>query len=143
MIYPRGFSSSRLGTEVHHEQTAFNGPAAAPVTRPTPDGDGYSTEVHTLALPAVTALQEAYVRQVVDTVNDLDNVLYEIANESHGGSDPWQRHLIEYLHAYEAGKPKQHPVLYSEAWNFSNAEIWASQAEAVSPGWGGETGGFI
>ena len=31
---------------------------------------------------AITALQEAYVRKVVDTVNDLDNVLYEISNES-------------------------------------------------------------
>ena len=35
---------------------------------------------------AITALQEAYVRKVVDTVNDLDNVLYEISNESPGNS---------------------------------------------------------
>jgi len=49
------------------------------------DGDPHSTDsgraIHTLALPTVTALQEAYVRKVVDTVNDLDNVLYEIGNE--------------------------------------------------------------
>ena len=30
----------------------------------------------------MTALQEAYVRKVIDTVNDLDNVLYEITNEA-------------------------------------------------------------
>src|SRR5215211_1661843 len=32
----------------------------------------------------VQALQEAYVRKVVDTVQDLPNVLYEVANESSG-----------------------------------------------------------
>ena len=30
-------------------------------------------------------LQEAYIRKVVDTVHDLPNVLYEVANESSGG----------------------------------------------------------
>src|SRR6266540_2513215 len=34
--------------------------------------------------PRVQALQEAYIRQVVDTVHDLPNVLYEVANESSG-----------------------------------------------------------
>ena len=35
--------------------------------------------------PRVQALQEAYIRKVVDTVHDLPNVLYEVANESSGG----------------------------------------------------------
>jgi hypothetical protein len=35
--------------------------------------------------PRVEALQDAYVRKVVDTVQDLPNVLYEVANESSGG----------------------------------------------------------
>src|ERR671925_1036233 len=35
--------------------------------------------------PRVQALQEAYIRKVVDTVQDLPNVLYEVANESSGG----------------------------------------------------------
>jgi hypothetical protein len=45
------------------------------------DGDGRVMETHTLRIPAVNAIQEAYVRKVIDTVNDLDNVLYEISNE--------------------------------------------------------------
>ena len=49
------------------------------------DGNGQGMEVHTLALPAVTAVQEAYVRKVVETLNDLPNVLYEIGNELHAG----------------------------------------------------------
>src|SRR5215207_151889 len=35
--------------------------------------------------PRVQALQEAYIRKVIDTVQDLPNVLYEVANESSGG----------------------------------------------------------
>lgn len=67
-------------------------------------------ELFTLASPRVTALQEAYVRKVIDTVNDLDNVLYEIANESDSSTTEWQYHLIRFIKACEAGKPKQHPI---------------------------------
>ena len=35
--------------------------------------------------PRIRALQEAYIHKVVDTVHDLPNVLYEVANESSGG----------------------------------------------------------
>jgi hypothetical protein len=38
--------------------------------------------------PAVQALQEAYIRKVVDTVQDLPNVLCEVANESSGVDAP-------------------------------------------------------
>ena len=40
------------------------------------DGRGGGA-IHTLSNSAVTALQETYVRNVIDTVNDLDNILYE------------------------------------------------------------------
>lgn len=36
--------------------------------------DGSGIEVHTLAVPAVTRLQERYVRKVIDTVNTCDCV---------------------------------------------------------------------
>ena len=40
--------------------------------------------------PRSQALQEAYIRKVVDTVHDLPNVLYEVANESSGRTaDAW------------------------------------------------------
>ena len=35
--------------------------------------------------PRVQALQAAYIRKVVDTLHDLPNVLWEVANESSGG----------------------------------------------------------
>ena len=46
--------------------------------------------------PAVRTVQEAYIRQVVDTVHDLPNVLYEVANESSGGGavDPEMAEML-------------------------------------------------
>src|SRR2546426_1364404 len=37
--------------------------------------------------PRVKAVQEAYMKKVVDVVHDLPNALYEVANESSGGGD--------------------------------------------------------
>ncbi|MGH7709821.1 MAG: hypothetical protein ACREOG_00965, partial [Gemmatimonadaceae bacterium] len=80
-------------------------------------------DYHVLPLDArVQTMQEAYVRKVVDTVHDLPNVLYEVANESSGGgsvdenfatmmgmsgvpdwgdSTPWQYWVIDRVRQYE------------------------------------------
>ncbi len=96
------------------------------------NGDGEGHETHTLANPAVTRLQETYVRKVIDTLNDLDNVLWEISNESHTGSIEWQYHLIRFIHEYEASKPKQHPVGMTSS-PISNPPLFASPADWISP----------
>jgi hypothetical protein len=97
--------------------------------------DGRGTEVHTLRGPAVTRIQEAYVRKVVDTVNDLDNVLYEIANEAGPYSTAWQYHMIRYVKALEATRLKQHPVGMTFQWkDGTNAALFSSPADWVSPG---------
>jgi hypothetical protein len=99
-----------------------------------PDGDGRGTETHTLAVPAVTAVQEAYVRKVVDVVNDLDNVLYEIVNEAGPYSTEWQYHMIRLVKAYEATQPKQHPVgMTFQYAGGSNRALFDSPADWVSP----------
>jgi hypothetical protein len=98
-----------------------------------PNGDQSGSEVHTLSIPQVTALQEAYVRAVVDAVNDLDNVLYEISNESNGSSNAWQARMIDLIRSYEATKPKQHPIGMTVAWpNGSNSSLLNSSADWVS-----------
>jgi hypothetical protein len=104
------------------------------------DGDpantGMGIATHTLQIPAVVALQEAYARRVIDAVNDLDNVLFEISNESRGGvgAEAWQYHMITYIKQYEAGKPKQHPVgmtaLYPDG---QNSDLFASPADWIAP----------
>lgn len=103
-----------------------------------PDGDGRGLEVHELADPQMTGVQEAYVRKVVDTVNDLDNVLYEISNENHPASTDWQYHMIELIHEYEATLAKQHPVgMTFQFQGGNNRTLFESPAEWVSPGPGG------
>jgi len=98
------------------------------------NGDGKGLEVHELAIPAVTAIQEAYVRRVIDTVNDLDNVLYEISNENHPPSTKWQIHMIDFIHKVEKAKPKQHPVgMTFQYKGGSNKTLFESPAEWVSP----------
>ena len=103
-----------------------------------PDGDGRGLETQSLLIPEVTEIQEAYVRKVVDTVSDLDNVLYEIANESGAYSTDWQYHFIRFIHEYERGKPKQHPVgmtfQYCHApLRGTNQALFDSPADWVSP----------
>jgi hypothetical protein len=90
-------------------------------------------ESQNLSSAAVTQLQEAYVRRVVDTVNDLDNVLYEIANETGSGGVAWQYHLIDTLKQYEAGKPKQHPVGMTSTYPGTDDDLYASHADWISP----------
>ncbi len=76
------------------------------------DGDGQGVELHTWlgADHPITGLQRAYIGRVVESVNHVDRVLYEVANESHYDSVEWQHAVIETIHEFEAGMPKQHPA---------------------------------
>jgi hypothetical protein len=91
----------------------------------------------------VLRLQEAYVKKVIDTVGDLDNVLYEVCNEAGAYSTPWQYYLIDFMHKYEASQPKQHPVgmtfPYSGA---SNQVLFDSPADWISPNPGSPEEGY-
>jgi hypothetical protein len=115
--------------------------------------------------PRVQALQEAYVRKVVDTLHDLPNLLWEVANESSGGgtADPafaemlgqagtpewgdstaWQYWVIDLVRRHEAemgydrhpmGMTMQFPVPDQTK---VNAPLLASPAEWISPGYDDE-----
>jgi len=99
-----------------------------------PSGNGNGEEIVGLDYTAALPWQEAYVRKVIDTVNDLDNVLYEICNEASANSTAWQYHMINYVKQYEAGKAKQHLVGMTAQWpNGNNAELFASPADWISP----------
>ncbi len=100
--------------------------------------DGKGLEYYTLHNSPmgkrVLELQESYLRKVVDTVNDLDNVLYEVCNEAGAYSTPWQYHVIDFLHSYESGKPKRHPVGMTFQYpGGTNRELFNSPADWISP----------
>ncbi|MHC4070978.1 MAG: DUF6298 domain-containing protein [Planctomycetota bacterium] len=75
------------------------------------DGNGKGIEFFYTDDKNVLQLQKEYVRKVVDTVNHLDNVFYEIANEL--CAPQWQCEMIEFIKSYERTKFKQHLVLMS------------------------------
>jgi len=109
-----------------------------------PDKDGRGTEIESWPLPAgVEKIEKAYVQKVIDTVNDLDNVLYEISNESGPYSTDWQYDMIEYVKSYEAGRPKQHPVGMSFQYpGGSNSTLFNSPADWISPNSDSRTGTY-
>ena len=104
-----------------------------------PDSNGRGLEINMLAVASVTAIQEAYVKKVIETVNDLDNVLYEIVNESGDYSTEWQYHFIGFIKDYESKKPKQHPVGMTFQYNYyktqlgKNETLFSSPADWISP----------
>ncbi len=79
-------------------------------------------------------LQKAYVEKMVDTLNDLDNILWEICTEAPAPAFAWQGEMLRHLKAYEARKPKQHLVLLSpDGWKPGG---WSTNPEnqfAASP----------
>lgn len=109
--------------------------------------------------PEIQALQEAYIRKVVETLHDLPNVLYEVANEASGeesdeirmpdgaswpaisgDTTAWQYWIIETLKAYERergyvahpiGMTMQYPVPDQAK---VNEPLFASPADWISPG---------
>jgi hypothetical protein len=99
------------------------------------NNDDIGPEVHTLLIKKVTDYQEAYVRKVLQTLNDLDNVLYEITNETGKFSTEWQFHMIRFIKAQEAGMPKQHMVgmTFQCCDGATNDILFSSPADWISP----------
>lgn len=117
------------------------------------DQDGNGWELHTRTNPQINSLHEAYVKKVIDTVGDLENVLYEISNESVATELPdrchhitrvkdWAYHFIDLIHRYEQAQGYgPHPVGLSgfrpipgdPPLRKTNPLLFASPAEYISP----------
>jgi hypothetical protein len=89
-------------------------------------------KVHSQAYPTVNVIQAAYIRKVVETVNSLDNVLYEVINE--GGEKEWDWWVVETVREYQRTKPKQHPIGITGHGAERLASMLASPADWISPG---------
>ena len=62
----------------------------------------------TLSDPDLVARQDAYVRKIVDGLNQYDNVYYEVANEAWGYA--WHDHIIQTIIDTEASLPNKHLI---------------------------------
>jgi hypothetical protein len=96
------------------------------------DGGGIASV--TMTVPnAITAFQDAYVEKMIDTLNDLPNVLWIVSEEAPASSVWWNNHLIALVHSYEATKPFQHPVGYAVRHDNDDASITNSDADWIAP----------
>jgi hypothetical protein len=96
--------------------------------------DGGGTGAVTMTAPnAITAIQDAYVRKVIDTLNDLPNVLWIVSEEAPANSTWWNNHLIALARSYEAGKPLQHPIGYATTMEFNDSTLLNSDADWIAP----------
>ncbi len=96
--------------------------------------DGGGTASVTMTTPnAITAIQDAYARKVVDTLNDLPNVLWIVSQEAPPDSKWWNSHLIALVRAYEARKPQVHPIGYGVPADSNDATITNSDADWIAP----------
>jgi hypothetical protein len=91
-------------------------------------------EVFILKDSKFKAVQEAYVKKVIDTLSDLDNVLYEISNENGPYSTEWQYHMVKLVKEYERTKTLQHPVgMTFQYQGGKNQTLMESPADWISP----------
>jgi len=96
------------------------------------DGGGVGSV--TMSAPnAITSIQDAFVRKLIDTLNDLPNVLWIVSQEAPPGSAWWNHHLISLTRVYEAGKPWQHPVGLGVLADNNDATIMDSDADWIAP----------
>lgn len=93
------------------------------------DGNGKGIEFFYTQEKRILQLQKEYVKKVIDTVNHLDNIFYEIANELY--APQWQYKMIEFIKQYEETKHKQHLVLLSAGGRTSNGGWKQMGREAV------------
>lgn len=75
-------------------------------------------EPFTLKNAELTAIEDAYVKKLVETLRDFDNVYYEICNEPYfgGPTAEWQKHISEVI----SGAEKDYPFKHLISQNFAN-----------------------
>jgi Putative collagen-binding domain of a collagenase len=101
--------------------------------------DGYSSgpkgiaSIAMTAPNAITRFQDAYVEKLIDTLNDLPNVLWVVSEEAPADSAWWNSHLIAHVRAYETKKPLQHPIGYGTLIRTPDKIIYDSDADFVKP----------
>jgi len=101
--------------------------------------DGYTSgnrgiaSVSMTAPNAITNYQAAYMDKMVDTLNDLPNVLWIVSEEAPAASKWWNQFLIAHLRAYEATKPHRHPIGYAAPIGVPDTVVYDSDADWVAP----------
>jgi hypothetical protein len=97
------------------------------------DDGGGTKSVTMSASNAITDVQDALVRKLIDTLSDFPNVLWIVSQEAPAGSTWWNHHLIHLTRTYESGKRLQHPIGYGVMADNNDATIINSDADWIAP----------
>jgi hypothetical protein len=85
-----------------------------------------------LGSPSVRAHQAAYIKAVVETVNDFDHIVFEVINE--GGNEEWHEFVMATVRACEKDLPKKHLVGMTGHGSMKLDRMLASSADWIAPG---------
>jgi len=81
----------------------------------------------------ITRFQDVYVEKVIETLNDLPNVLWIVSEEAPSNSLWWNDHQISHIRSYESRKPHQHPIGYAAPISAWDSIVYNSDADWVAP----------
>jgi len=114
-------------------------------------GVGAVTQASATTNPNLLAIQDAYVKKMIDTLNDLPNVIWEVSEEQPGLSFSscsggwggassmsfWAPHILNTIKTYEASKPLQHLAgvgsMNSADFATSEPAIYSSTFDWIAP----------
>ena len=103
------------------------------------NGDGSPVEVYTLADPSITALQRAYVAQVLATVAEFDNVIIEICNEcaNDAATNAWQTYWVNFVRIYERSMSRYQHLIWRTPVGADvddSVAVLGARPDLISPG---------
>jgi hypothetical protein len=90
--------------------------------------------------PEAIEIQRALVRKTIDTLNEFDNIIFEVINEP-GGRTPaqvqWHKAMIDYTKQYEAKNypNRRHLIGMTGGWYLGEKAMLTSHADWISPDW--------
>jgi hypothetical protein len=108
------------------------------------NGDNWGEEVHRIPsdfkdrklksrIEQINNFQKVYIRKVLDTLRNQENVIYEIGNEMDKGSINFQNHMVNFIKDYlKVNKYPQVPVGITGS-PIDNKTLFKSSADWISP----------
>ena len=83
---------------------------------------------------AAMNIQKLLAAKMIDTLNDQDNIIWEVINEGQlPEGEAWQNSMMNYIRSYEAAKLKQHLILMSGCGCNPGNVLFNSNADCISP----------
>jgi hypothetical protein len=82
----------------------------------------------------VWSYEQAYIHKVVDTVHDLPNAMYEVANEPPLASASWVAQVLNEISSYEKTTyGTHHPIGINYGNGIADSNVYNTNADYVSP----------